>query len=221
MTGLFVVGATGLVGAEFLRLADKSALFSAIEGLTRRKLPFEVSSKVDGVVETNSENWAGLVGKTKIDDVFFSGLGTTRAAAGGLANQYKIDHDLNLELAKAAKAKGFKTYVLISSGGANSGSYFPYLKMKGELDDEVTKLGFERTIIVRPGLLLGEREKSKGFFVNSLSRVGSWVHNTPLSVGTHSIYGKEVAAGVLKALEQDKKGVEYLSTNDLYALLKK
>ena len=33
---------------------------------------------------------------------FFSGLGTTRAAAGGFQEQFKIDHDLNLELAKAA-----------------------------------------------------------------------------------------------------------------------
>ena len=62
-------------------------------------------------------------------DVFISGLGTTRAAAGGFENQRKIDFDLNLELAKAAKESGTKSYVLISSGGASSSSPFGYAKM--------------------------------------------------------------------------------------------
>lgn len=92
---------------------------------------------------------------------FFSGLGTTRAQAGGLAEQRKIDYDLNLNLAKAAKEAGVDTYVLISSGGANSASMMPYMKMKGQLEDDVQKIGFTHTVILRPGLILGEREKSR------------------------------------------------------------
>lgn len=88
--------------------------------------------------------------------MFVSALGTSRAAAGGVANQRKIDYDLNLELAKAAKAAGTKTYVLISSSGANSGSKLgPYMKMKGELEDAVKALDFEHCLVLRPGLLVG------------------------------------------------------------------
>jgi uncharacterized protein YbjT (DUF2867 family) len=36
-----------------------------------------------------------------------------------------------------------------------------YLKMKGELEDAVTALDFERTVIVRPGLIVGTREDSR------------------------------------------------------------
>lgn len=36
-------------------------------------------------------------------------LGTTKAAAGSIEEQRKIDLDLNLELAKAAKAEGIET----------------------------------------------------------------------------------------------------------------
>ena len=36
-------------------------------------------------------------------------LGTTKAAAGSVEEQRKIDLDLNLELAKAAKAEGIET----------------------------------------------------------------------------------------------------------------
>jgi len=35
------------------------------------------------------------------------------------------------------------------------------MKMKGELEDAVTELGFDRTVIVRPGLIVGTREDSR------------------------------------------------------------
>jgi uncharacterized protein YbjT (DUF2867 family) len=91
----------------------------------------------------------------------FSALGTTRAQVGGFDAQRKIDYDLNLELAQAAKAAGVETYVLISSNGANAQSYFAYPKMKGELEEAVKGLGFKHTVIVRPGLIVGERSESR------------------------------------------------------------
>jgi uncharacterized protein YbjT (DUF2867 family) len=36
-----------------------------------------------------------------------------------------------------------------------------YPKMKGELEESVKKLDFERTVILRPGLILGNREESR------------------------------------------------------------
>lgn len=90
--------------------------------------------------------------------MLISGLGTSRAAAGGVENQRKIDFDLNFNLAKAAKEAGTKAYVLISSAGANSASSFAYMKMKGELDEAVQALGFDHCIILRPGMIVGPRE---------------------------------------------------------------
>lgn len=66
---------------------------------------------------------------------------------------------MSVSQAKAAHASGTQTYVLISSHGANSSSYFPYLKMKGELEDSVKALGFKHVVIVRPGLIVGDRKK--------------------------------------------------------------
>jgi len=73
----------------------------------------------------------------------------------------KIDYDLNLDLAKAAKAAGTKAYVLISTTGATSSSPFGYTKMKGELEDAVKALDFDHTVIVRPGLLVGNRSEMR------------------------------------------------------------
>jgi len=93
--------------------------------------------------------------------MFLSALGTTRAAAGGLENQRNIDYELNLQLAKAAKDAGVETYVLISVAGATAKGLLPYSKMKGELEDAVKTLGFKHCVILKPGLLVGERKESR------------------------------------------------------------
>ena len=93
--------------------------------------------------------------------VLFCGLATTRVATGVFENQYKLEQDLNVELARAAKHAGTKIYVLISSGGASPISTFGYLKMKGEIEEHVKEIGFEHTIILQPGLIFGCREESR------------------------------------------------------------
>lgn len=75
--------------------------------------------------------------------------------------QRKIDYDLNLDLAKAAKESGVKVYVLISSAAVSTTSPFPYSKMKAELEEAVKALGFLHTVIIKPGLLVGSREESR------------------------------------------------------------
>jgi uncharacterized protein YbjT (DUF2867 family) len=52
-------------------------------------------------------------------------------------------------------------FVLVSSNGANAKSYFAYPKMKGELEEAVKGLGFKHTVILRPGLIVGDRTESR------------------------------------------------------------
>jgi hypothetical protein len=47
--------------------------------------------------------------------------------------------------------------ILVSSGGSSSSSMMPYMKMKGQLEDAVKGMGFERCVILQPGMLLGHR----------------------------------------------------------------
>lgn len=66
-----------------------------------------------------------------------------------------------MEVAKAAKDAGVKVYVLISTAGANAHSFMAYPTMKGELEEGIKGLGFEHTVILRPGLLVGSREDTR------------------------------------------------------------
>lgn len=136
-----------------------------------------------------------------------SALGTTRASAGGLANQYKLDLDLNMECAKAAREAGAKVFVLVSSSGANANSFVPYMKLKGECEEAAKNLGFERTVIVRPGVIVGQREESRPaeavlrFFAGSVGKLhtamkDSWAQDA-------DVIAKACVNAGLKALAGD------------------
>jgi hypothetical protein len=116
------------------------------------------STNLRAHISTEIESWIPtLTTLNPPPKIFFSALGTTRSQAGSLAKQRLIDYDLNLSLAQAAKTAGASTYVLISVGMANSKSFNPYLKMKGELEDAVKALGFRNCVILRPGVIIGPR----------------------------------------------------------------
>lgn len=134
---------------------------SSVYALARRQ-PKSTDSKLQPIIEADSAQWPSKLSSLQpTPPIFFSALGTTRAQAGGFENQRKIDYDLNLDLAKAAKAAGVKIYVLISGTAMSKTSPFAYSRMKAELEEAVTELGFEHTIILKPGLIVGTREDSR------------------------------------------------------------
>ncbi|TGZ78211.1 hypothetical protein EX30DRAFT_343427 [Ascodesmis nigricans] len=166
MPATTVIGSTGLVGHEILLQLLSHPSATAVSTLIRRDPPQpSLAPKHHQTIEPDSTKWPSTLSTLlpTPKSTLFSALGTTRSAAGGVDAQRKIDLDLNLELAKSAKESGkVSTYVLISSANADAGSKWnAYVQMKGELEEEVKKLGFEKTVIVRPGLILGEREKKR------------------------------------------------------------
>lgn len=194
MTSTAIVGSTGLVvsssmpqieglatiyfsnppanlplqGSHILSTLLSLPSIASVHALARRQ-PSSSDNKLHPLVSTDSDQWpAQLSTVSPTPTIFFSSLGTTRGAAGSLEKQRKIDYDLNLSLAKAAKDSGVKVYVLISANYANASSMLPYLKMKGELESSVKELGFEHTVILRPGLILGDRKETR--FAEAIAR---------------------------------------------------
>lgn len=119
-------------------------------------------AKLTTFISNDTSHWASeLSSLTPPPTLFISSFGTTRAAAGGFENQYKIEHGLNVEMARAAHEAGTRVYVLISSANASKDSNIAYSRMKGEIEEDVKALGFERTVILRPGLISGQRDESR------------------------------------------------------------
>ena len=155
-----LIGSTGLVGSQILLALAANSSFGNIHAIGRKSLPSY--DKLHPIIEADNSKWPASFGAmSPAPTIFFSALGTTRGQAGGFDKQRLIDFDLNLEMAKNAHEAGVKVYVLISTAGASSTSMLGYPKMKGELEEEVSKIGFDHTVILRPGLLLGSRVDSR------------------------------------------------------------
>ncbi|KAL2870310.1 uncharacterized protein BJX67DRAFT_378296 [Aspergillus lucknowensis] len=165
MANVALIGSTGMVGSHILNSLLTNNAVSRVDTISRRT-PQAASSapraKLTSFVSDDTSKWASqLSALTPTPSIFISSLATTRAAAGGFENQYKIEHGLNVELAKAAREAGTQVYVLISSSGANTKSNFAYMRLKGEIEEDVKALGFEKTLILRPGLIAGQREEGR------------------------------------------------------------
>ncbi|KAL4971129.1 uncharacterized protein BDV14DRAFT_6894 [Aspergillus stella-maris] len=211
MANVALIGATGMVGGHILSSLLANPTVTRVDTISRRTPAAAGSApnaKLTTFVSPDTSKWPSeLAGLTPTPSIFISSLATTRAAAGGFENQYKFEHDFNIEMAKAARDAGSKVYVLISSSGADTKSNFAYTRMKGEIEENVKALGFERTVIIRPGLIAGQREESRPaeavvrFFAGAMGKVHSslkdgWAQEA-------DVIGKAAVTAGLKALEGD------------------
>ena len=163
-TSVAVFGSTGLTGSNILSmlLASESA-WNPVHTISRRT-PKSTGATLNAVVEADTDKWPPALAQiTPTPSVVISAIGTTRAAAGGIQEQWKIDHDLNILIAKTAKEAGTKIFVFMSSGGTRGPghTYMPYCQMKNGVEDAIKDLGFETAVIMKPGAILGEREQTR------------------------------------------------------------
>ena len=153
-----VIGATGLVGKQLVKQLLGNENFGKVRIFVRRKTGIQHPKLEQQVVDfTKEETWA----KKLTGDVLFSALGTTLKQAGSKEKQYEVDFSFNQNFAQKAKTNGIENYVLVSSIGANSKSSIFYTRIKGELDDAVSKPSFKNLAILRPSSLTGNRDETR------------------------------------------------------------
>jgi len=167
---VLLAGATGLVGTEILRglLADPSV--TSVHALGRRKPALEHVKLAAVVVD-----FTNLPPLPRADEVYLA-LGTTIKSAGSQSAFRAVDFDANLNVAKAALAAGVRRAGLVSAMGADASSNVFYSRVKGELEEALSKLAFEGLVVVRPSLLVGDRERL-GQPIRLGERTGFWIGN--------------------------------------------
>ncbi|MDI1274300.1 NAD(P)H-binding protein [Polaromonas sp.] len=146
-----MAGATGLVGREILArlLADKS--YSAVHCVGRRKPGTEHPKLVTHVITDLATFEAPAV-----DDVFIA-LGTTIKVAGSQQAFRAVDFDAVVALARSARAAGAKRLGIVSAMGADTTSPVFYNRVKGDMEDAVSRLGYDSVVFARPSVLAGNR----------------------------------------------------------------
>jgi uncharacterized protein YbjT (DUF2867 family) len=204
-----IFGSTGLIGNLLLEELIKSADYNEIKIFVRQPTDIYHLKVREFLVDISKPET--FSGELKGDDLFIS-LGTTIKKAGSVKKMEEIDRDLPVKIALLASENGVKRLAVVSSIGANPASSNYYLRIKGEMEQEMLKLKFENIVVARPSMLLGERkEKRRG------EMVGKVVMLTfkPLLIGKmkkyRGIHGRDVARAMMAVLQKEKEKQIYES----------
>ncbi len=81
-------------------------------------------------------------------------FGVGQPSAVARAELRRIDHDAVLAFARACKDAGVRHFELLTSVGSNARSLSFYLRTKGQLEEALDALGFERLSLFRPSMIL-------------------------------------------------------------------
>jgi uncharacterized protein YbjT (DUF2867 family) len=153
-----LLGATGLVGGHCLERLLAEERYARVVVLGRRPSGREHPKLEEHRVDF--ERLQEARERFAVDDVFCC-LGTTIRKAGSREAFRRVDHDYPVEAARLASSQGASRYLLVSAMGADPGSRFFYNRVKGEAEEAVRAVPFQAVWVVRPSLLLGEREETR------------------------------------------------------------
>jgi uncharacterized protein YbjT (DUF2867 family) len=200
-----VLGASGLVGNELVKILIQQNQYEMIHLLVRKPIESNDSScKVHFIDFDQLYNYPELF---KVSDVFCC-LGTTIKKAKSKEAFRKVDYEYPIEAAKLASKSGVEKFLIITAMGANAKSMIFYNQVKGQVEEALAKLTIPSVHIFRPSLLLGERKEFR-FGEKIGGKVSTFLN--VLMVGPlrpyKAIEAKNVAAAMTAAAYTGKSGV--------------
>jgi uncharacterized protein YbjT (DUF2867 family) len=215
-----LIGATGLIGGHILDLLMNDNSYGKIKAIVRRPLEVTVNSKVEQIVVDFADHNA-LENAIAGSDVVFSAIGTTNKQVKGDKNAYrKIDYDIPVNAAKAAAKYGVYSFALVSAIGANAANNNNfYIKLKGVVEEAVSKEQIPQIIITRPSLLMGKRKEYR--LMEKIFQAimpafaifffGGWRKYKP-------IQGRDVAKAMINSVADQKRGIFIYEYDDMVRL---
>jgi uncharacterized protein YbjT (DUF2867 family) len=205
-----VSGATGLVGRELVRQLAADSAWREVRALVRHALPPELSGPTVVAVQVDYARlepppvWAAA-------DHVFCALGTTMRQAGSPAAFRQVDFEYPAALARAARSRGARHFLLVSALGAAPGSRAFYNRVKGEVEAAIIAMGFRSVTIARPSLLIGRRTEPR------LAEQLGKVLGVLAPPRWRPVPAERVARALVDAAKRDVPGVHILENRDLRA----
>lgn len=207
-----LAGATGLVGREILAAILADETYTAVHSLGRRAPPATHPKLSCHVVD-----FAALPALPAADDVYIA-LGTTIKVAGSRRAFSAVDFDAVFAVAAAARSAGASRLGVVSAMGANAHSLIFYNRVKGQMEQAVSRLGFDTLAFARPSLLAGDREA-----LGQPGRSGEKLALLALRFGAlipanyRAIDAERVARALVAAIKAANKGTRVLLSGEMQA----
>ncbi len=213
MPDALIVGATGMVGRAVI---DRFGA-APVTILARREVE-GLASHHEQVVAP-PDGWADIIAAEK-PSVLICCLGTTIRQAGSQDAFRAVEYDLVLAAARGARAGGTPHMIAVSSVGASAKSANFYLRTKGETEDDLVALGFDRLDLIRPGLLRGDRpgpqRLGEGLATTAAPLTDALLHGSFRRY--RSISDDRVAAAIVRLAGQGGSGVHIHENDAIRAL---
>jgi uncharacterized protein YbjT (DUF2867 family) len=155
---ILLLGATGVVGREALRLALEDSRVAQVTAPTRR--PLAPHPKLTNPVAERLESVADGITAGSFDALLCA-LGTTIAKAGSKSEFRRVDYALPIAFAKRSHAAGTRICAVVTAVGASPSSVFFYAKTKGEVERDLESIGFDSLSLLRPVIIQGHRNETR------------------------------------------------------------
>ena len=153
-----VFGSTGLIGSYLVDFLKNDNYYDNIKVCSREDISFEEQNIINHNIDFS--NYKSILSVVKNSTTVFICIGTTQSRVNGDKSEYrKIDYQIPIDVAKACKESKVKRILLVSSAGADVNGYSFYIKLKGEIENDIIKINIPSTYIFRPSLLLGNRKE--------------------------------------------------------------
>lgn len=148
-----MLGASGAVGGMAAQALSQLPQVQQLTLLNRRPLPALDSARVvqHTVDVLDSQSYAQYLPG---HEGAVCCLGVGQPSKVSQEEFVKVDKTAVLDYAKACRAAGVRHFQLLSAVGANAQSRSHYLRTKGELQEAITALGFERVSFFQPSMIL-------------------------------------------------------------------
>ena len=208
-------GVSEPIGESLIELARHQPQVRLV-ALTLGEIEVPHGSRME-VFIADADRWSRVMRAMKLK-VFVVGLGPALNLVGKDDSALRAidDEETVVEIAKTARFAGVERLIAISSEGADRWSRDRHLSAKGKAETELSRLGFKRLDIVRPGPLSqsgGKRRisalRGRGTDVDTVAKALTTLslRRTPGKF-THDEEGIERAAAMLSRAPAAKDGAQ-------------
>ncbi len=215
-----VAGGTGLVGSNVIKLLSEK---QGAQIILARSFDSEIPQNANlQIIDFDNLGSNKVQLKNGIDHVYLClGKKLSTYELGYMQHSAResfklIDFDYSLAIAKLAYDRGARSVALVSAVGAQEGSFNYYFHIKGKLENEIRKIGYENICFARPGHLLGARKDFRGYEIPILEsglRIAAPFMQGPL-MNFRQIEAQQVAESMVVNLQNKKRGESYLFYED-------
>ncbi|NQZ75095.1 MAG: oxidoreductase [Ekhidna sp.] len=210
-----VIGASGLIGRQLVRLLVSDERYDLITVIVRRSLNLS-DQKIKEIILEDFSRLSDITSDISGND-YFCTLGTTIKKAGSKKAFLQVDVEYPLIFGQNARNdKSFRQFLIVSAVGANASSMIFYNRAKGEMEERLQKLGLDALKIFQPSLLLGDRDEFR--FLEEVAKIFSniaslFIIGSKKRVG--AIRDGEVAKAMIEVACEDKEGFNRYSPSQM------